>query len=40
MSEPQQPKTTDEAGRKFHTELLRHFHQDPPDVPEDIEEAA
>lgn len=40
MKQEQLPQSIEEAGREFVSALLRHFHQDPPDVSEDTEEAA
>ena len=34
------PKSNDDAAKLFLAELLRHFHQDPPDVKEDLAEVA
>lgn len=42
MNEPEKnpPQSIDQAADKFIKELLRYFHQDPPDVSEEPEEAA
>lgn len=34
------PQSIDQVAEKFMKELLRHFHQDPPDVSEKADEAA
>lgn len=39
-TESESPKSSDEAARRFLADLLRHFHQDTPDRPEDLTEAA
>lgn len=38
--EKKSPQSIGHAGHEFVKKLLRHFHQDPPDVSEDTEEAA
>lgn len=40
MDEERLPRSNEDAGREFVSALLRHFHQDPPEVSEDLEEAA
>ncbi len=38
-TEPERSKTNEAAATRFLAELLRHFHQDQPDVAEDPQEA-